>query len=377
MRRRRRRRAPRPGSSARARCRRTRAARASRPRTRSRRAPRRARSARAARPSRRSRRTADGAPSGRRARPRRRARAASPPRSRRCRRPAAPSGRSGRRSRAPLSTAAASEANGGQRTTSTPVGRLEAVEERTCLGRPLEHLPVAGDQHQPEFSGIAATPGKLLALEQLERGAAAGRDPGDLVGEPELVDRADGVAAADDRVAVDGRRPPRRPPSSRRRTAPTRTRPSARSRRPSSPRGSAARSPRATRARCRARASPPGARRTAPPASPRLRRTRWRRRRRSAARPGTASGFSSRSSSAIFPPTSTSSARAAEVLQHAELVLDLGAAGDEDERPLDVAEQPAEVLELGQQEQPGVGGQESERRRRWRRARGAPSRRRR
>ena len=49
---------------------------------------------------------------------------------------------------------------------------------------------------------------------------------------------------------------------------------------------------------------------------------------------------------------------AAEVLQHAELVLDLGAAGDEQEGPLDLAEQPAEVLELGEQEQAGVGGQE-------------------
>ena len=49
---------------------------------------------------------------------------------------------------------------------------------------------------------------------------------------------------------------------------------------------------------------------------------------------------------------------AAEVLQHAELVVDLRAAGDEDERPLDVAEQRAEMLELREQEQPGVGGQQ-------------------
>ena len=49
---------------------------------------------------------------------------------------------------------------------------------------------------------------------------------------------------------------------------------------------------------------------------------------------------------------------AAEVAQHAELVLDLRAAGDEDERPLDVAEQPAEMLELVEQEQPGVRGQQ-------------------
>ena len=49
---------------------------------------------------------------------------------------------------------------------------------------------------------------------------------------------------------------------------------------------------------------------------------------------------------------------AAEVAQDAQLVLDLGAAGHEQERPLDVAEQPAEMLELGEQEQPRVRGQE-------------------
>ena len=47
-----------------------------------------------------------------------------------------------------------------------------------------------------------------------------------------------------------------------------------------------------------------------------------------------------------------------EVLEDAELVLDLGAARDEDERSLDVAEQPAEALELGHEQQPGVRGQE-------------------
>src|SRR3954453_7240836 len=43
---------------------------------------------------------------------------------------------------------------------------------------------------------------EFLAFEQLERGAAAGRDPGDPVGEAHLLDRADGVAAADDRVGA-------------------------------------------------------------------------------------------------------------------------------------------------------------------------------
>ena len=49
---------------------------------------------------------------------------------------------------------------------------------------------------------------------------------------------------------------------------------------------------------------------------------------------------------------------AAEVLEHGELVVDLGAAGDEHERVLDLAEQPAEVIELREQQQPRVGGQE-------------------
>ena len=49
---------------------------------------------------------------------------------------------------------------------------------------------------------------------------------------------------------------------------------------------------------------------------------------------------------------------AAEVLEHCQLVVDLGAAGDEHERMLDVAEQPAEMIELGEEQQPRVGRQE-------------------
>src|SRR4029079_8160380 len=52
-------------------------------------------------------------------------------------------------------------------------------------------------------SGYRCDPGQLLALEQLERRPAAGRDPVDVVVEGELGDRADGVAAADDRVPID------------------------------------------------------------------------------------------------------------------------------------------------------------------------------
>ena len=55
--------------------------------------------------------------------------------------------------------------------------------------------------------------GELLALEQLERGAAAGGDPRDAVGEAELVQRPHRVAAADDRERLRSRRPRRRPRS--------------------------------------------------------------------------------------------------------------------------------------------------------------------
>ena len=74
--------------------------------------------------------------------------------------------------------------------------------ELARLVRPLVHLPVAGDEHQPSSSGYRRHAGQLLALEELERRAAAGRDPRDPVGEPELVERAYRVAAADDRVPV-------------------------------------------------------------------------------------------------------------------------------------------------------------------------------
>ena len=98
------------------------------------------------------------------------------------------------------------------------------------------------------------------------------------------------------------------------------------------------------------------------------------RRRPSAARPRSPSGFSSRICSAILPPTSTVSAVPPRFSQHAELVLDLRAAGDRHERPLDLAEQLAELLELALEQQPRVGRQQLARRRRSTRARGAPSR---
>src|SRR6266576_5440816 len=49
---------------------------------------------------------------------------------------------------------------------------------------------------------------------------------------------------------------------------------------------------------------------------------------------------------------------AAELAQDAELVLHLGAAGDEHERPLDLAEQLAKLLELTLEQQACVCGQQ-------------------
>ena len=70
-----------------------------------------------------------------------------------------------------------------------------------------------------------------------------------------------------------------------------------------------------------------------------------------------ASGFSSRAPR----PSCRRSARrrpAAEVLEHAELVLHLRAAGDEDEGPLDLAEQLAELLQLALEQEARVGRQQ-------------------
>ena len=48
---------------------------------------------------------------------------------------------------------------------------------------------------------------------------------------------------------------------------------------------------------------------------------------------------------------------AAKVLEDRELVVDLGAAGDQHERQLDVAQQSAKVIELREEQQPRVGRQ--------------------
>ncbi len=113
-----------------------------------------------------------------------------------------------------------------------------------------------------------------------------------------------------------------------------------------------------SRARRPGRAIRPARRRTASPGSARPPRMPRRRRRPWAARPRRGADCSSRSSSAIFPPMSTTVRASAQLLEDAELVLDLRAARDEHERPLDVAEKSSEHLQLLLEQKPGVRRQE-------------------
>ena len=95
--------------------------------------------------------------------------------------------------------------------------RQQRIDELRRLGDGLVHLPVAANDlgrvlGSRSLSGIAQRldPGQHLSLEQLQRGAASGRDPIDPVGKPELAHGGHRVAAADDRHAGRRARPPRR-----------------------------------------------------------------------------------------------------------------------------------------------------------------------
>ena len=85
---------------------------------------------------------------------------------------------------------------------------VQLLDERDRLQVVEVHLPVAGDQRGATARSAASCSlpsedlqsGKLLALEELEAGAAARRDVTEgVVVEPELADRRGGVSAADDR----------------------------------------------------------------------------------------------------------------------------------------------------------------------------------
>src|SRR3954452_14675438 len=108
---------------------------------------------------------------------------------------------------AQCSTAVFTERNGGQTTTSGPdsgtrgrksARKLSVSSIVLCIFQLAVRIAVR--------SGILQRlhPWKVVALHQLERGAAAGRDPVNLVGETEPLQRRDRIATADD--GVTGRR---------------------------------------------------------------------------------------------------------------------------------------------------------------------------
>ena len=223
-----------------------------------------------------------------------------------------------------------------------------------------------------------------MALEQLEPGAAAGRDVIDAVGEARLRDGRDGVAAADDGVPAQS--------ATASATASVPAANGASSNAPIGPfqktvraRGDALRvGRRASAGRCRAPSSRAGSRRTAARATSVSAEN---------ARPATTS-----TGSASSQPCSAQASRAPrrlglallvlvqrvadreavggrererhgaadqdrvgarrERLEHADLVGHLDAAGDHHERPLGRVEQAAERLQLAPQQQPGRGRQQ-------------------
>ena len=319
---------------------------ASRRRTRSRAGPRRAPPSAAWRRSRRSRRSTAAARSGRRASRRRRARAASAPRSRPCTRPPAPSGRSARTSSGPRRRSRASRVNGGQTTASSPASaagsgprnifQLPAMIMRGSPPRPAAPCPRAARGSRRRRSRPrrprSARPSSLSARTESA---------------PPTTENASWFAATacGDRLRPAGEARPledaHRPvPEDRARLLDA-----------------------LDEARPRLRADV-----EAEPAVAEARRTHRRasRRRRELGRADDVDrqldlevervlvaqllGHLAADQHRVGPT--------AEVAQHAELVLDLRPAGDEHERALDLAEQPAEVLELGQEQQAGVGRQQ-------------------
>ena len=253
-----------------------------------------------------------------------------------------------------------------------------------------------------QASSSASTSGQLAALEQLQRGAAAGREPVDAVRQPELGERRRRVAAAHhgrarrvghrlghgagaggERLELEGAH----------RAVPEH--------------GAGAPRSRARRRRpCAGRRRGPSSRR-----APRCRRARAaRRRRRSGRRARGRCGSSRRQSlpsaagqrprASSTPSSSTSESpvglpcgpeeaeahRAAdqqrvrhveEALDQRDLVVDLRAAEHDHQRPVGALDDPAQRQHLALQQQAGRRRAGAPPRRRWRRARGAPRRRRR
>ena len=129
---------------------------------------------------------------------------------------------------------------------------VQLLHERDRLQVVEVHLPVACDERgtMSQRPSEDLQSGKLLALEELEAGAAARRDVTELVvGEAELAHGRGRVAAADDAESVDLGERLRDRLGARRERRRSRTRPSGRSRTPSS-------MPRMTSANCAAVSGP-------------------------------------------------------------------------------------------------------------------------
>ena len=164
--------------------------------------------------------------------------------------PSAPRACSGRRPGPALSaqrsTAGLSDGNGGQTTTSATAARAirgrNSSRKRSVSSTVLCIFQLAASDAASR-SGILQRlhSGQRLALHQLQRGAAAGREPVDRSARPNCAARRPSRRRRP-RCGPAPRRPPRRPRGCRRRTAPARRRPSARSRTRSRPARSAWRS---------------------------------------------------------------------------------------------------------------------------------------
>ena len=243
------------------------------------------------------------------------------------------------------------------------------------------HLPVARHHrlavaHRSRPFRSACRPGRSPCSMNSSDAPPPVRHVVDAVGEPELAHRRRAVAAADDREAAAVGARPRRPCASRPRTAPSRTHPSGRSTTRSPRRRSRRRSVPAVSARCRSPSSRRGSHR---------RRT-WRvcrvgghvlrdddvgrdhdaarlQQLAAARRPGRARRASRRRSppcatrnvNAIAPPMRIVSQRVEQRVDHAELVADLRAAEDRDERAASASSSnPPEHFDLAG-EQPARG----------------------
>src|SRR5262249_12567917 len=103
----------------------------------------------------------------------------------------------------PLSTAGASDVNGGQMTTSTPSGGSKEAQKARVSACVLNIFQLPAISIVPILCGRNRRHARqLLALEQLEGGAAARRDPRDAACEAELVQRTHRVTTAHHRVCL-------------------------------------------------------------------------------------------------------------------------------------------------------------------------------